>query len=108
VRGSRAGPAGCRAALEEFGEANALVGGLSAPKQPGRRFLVVKGGVAASGRPAAGPEPMGSGSTTASRPSRRRTSFVAGLDVVEGESSDRGCRLGVEEDEQAGNADFRV
>ena len=80
--------------------------GLPAGEQPcgrcrGRRVAAWPRRVATRWRTRAA---RGSGSTTGSRPSRSRTSSLAGVDVVEGESADRGGPLGVEQDEQPGDA----
>ena len=105
----RAGLAGVESELAEpFGE---LVGadraaGLSAGEQPAGGSLVAEGGVSAAGgdRPTSGRRGARAGRRARGRGGA--DAAVAGVDVVEGEPADRGGPLGVEQNEQAGDAVF--
>ncbi len=94
---------------QSFGEAEGADGpsGLAAWEQPRRGALVAEGGVATSG----GDELLDQRGDRLGEDYRLASELeaclgAAGLDVVEGESADRGCRLRVEQDEQSGGTVF--
>ncbi|MGH9212480.1 MAG: hypothetical protein ACRD2C_17660 [Acidimicrobiales bacterium] len=81
--------------------------GLSAGEQPRRVSLVADGGVAgAGGGEIADESGEWLGEVDGFVAEAQLCAGVVGFDVVDGEAADGGGRLGVEQDEQAGDAVF--